>query len=165
MRKRDRLFRLLKRASSRSSSDRETPTPPPGPQIQPAPEPEPQPAPIAMAEPEVAPERTTEPAKETAPPQTDEAASDSTDGQDGEQDAKIARHFEKTRVAMLNFLVKQGGSSPLKEMHDLSERRYFIAHRRFSDLMESLVDEKLIDFDQQQNEATISALGREYIQA
>ena len=154
MRKRDRLLRLLKRASSNNPPNRETVSPP----VQPSPSPEPTPPPSTEVEPDV---QLAADANEGA---TDSAMPEPTEEQTDEQAAKIARHFEKTRVAMLKFLVKEGGSSHLKEMHDLSERRYFIAHRRFSDLMESLVDEKLIDFDQQRNEATISASGREYIQ-
>ena len=160
MRKRDRLLRLLKRASSNNPPNRETVSPP----VQPSPSPEPTPPPSTEVEPDVQ----LAPAADANDGSTDSAmpepTEEPTEEQTDEQAAKIARHFEKTRVAMLKFLVKEGGSSHLKEMHDLSERRYFIAHRRFSDLMESLVDEKLIDFDQQRNEATISASGREYIQ-
>lgn len=77
--------------------------------------------------------------------------------------AKAAKHFEKTRKAVLKFVVDQGGVASMGDMHDYSERRYFIAHRRFSDLMEGIVAEGLIDYDDAQGEANITAAGQAYI--
>ena len=75
-------------------------------------------------------------------------------------DDKVARHFERTRRAVLRLIDDQGGTASLAEMHDYSERKYFIGHKRFSDLMETLVDEALIDFDHAKGEATITQAGR-----
>ena len=111
-------------------------------------------------EPEVEPEASGEEEAETEPDKTPEAEAEK---ENDVQAAKIAKHFEKTRRAMLKFLEDHDGTSHLKEMHDLSERRYFIAHRRFSDLMESLVDDGLIEFDHAKNEASLTVQGREYI--
>jgi len=77
--------------------------------------------------------------------------------------AKAAKHFEKTRRAVLKFVVDQGGVAGMGEMHDYSERRYFIAHRRFSDLMEGIVGEGLITYDDGTGEATITDAGQAYI--
>ncbi len=76
---------------------------------------------------------------------------------------KAARHFEKTRMAMLKLIVDQGGEASLADMHAHSERRYFIAHKRFSDLMESLVDDGLIDFDHGTGMAAISSAGADLV--
>ena len=35
----------------------------------------------------------------------------------------------------------------MADMHDFSERRYFIAHRSFSDLMETWIGEGLVTYD------------------
>ncbi len=75
-------------------------------------------------------------------------------------DAKAARHFERTRRAVLRFIDEQGGVSSLADMHDYSERKYFIGHRRFSDLMETLLDEGLIEYDHASGEATLNDKGR-----
>ena len=143
MRKRDLLKRIIRKVMPNEGipSRPEQPAPDPVVPMQSNTPPEPEPEPESEPEPEPEPE-----------PEADEKAE------------KIAKHFEKTRKAMLRFLIDQDGTSHLKEMHDLSERRYFIAHRRFSDLMESLVDDALIDFSQTKNEATITDTGRKYLE-
>lgn len=82
---------------------------------------------------------------------------------DPEMAAKAAKHFEKARRAVLKFVVDQGGVADMGAMHDYSERRYFIAHRRFSDLMEGIVGEGLITYDDRAGEATITDAGQAYI--
>ena len=76
-------------------------------------------------------------------------------------EAKAARHFERTRRAVLRFIDEQGGVAGLADMHDYSERKYFIGHRRFSDLMETLLEDALIDYDHGAGEARITDKGRE----
>ena len=151
MRKRDRLIRFIKQAAKRG--DRNTP-PEKSPPDQSADMLKNKAEPVGGTQTEAQPSN--EPAAVVADEQEDNAPN--------EQEQKIAKHFEKTRVAMLKFLHENGKTAHLKEMHDLSERRYFIAHRRFSDLMESLVDHGLIEFRQETNEATITTAGIEYIQ-
>ena len=92
-----------------------------------------------------------------------EATTDEPDPEAIEMAKKAAKHVERTRVAMLKFIVEQGGQAGLAEMHDLSERRYFIGHKRFSDLMEGIVDEGLIEYDHSAGIATITEDGRAYI--
>jgi len=104
------------------------------------------------------------PAPPPAPPPVVEAAPASAAPEiSDEQAAKVAKHFEKTRRAVLKFVADQGGSASMAEMHDYSERRYFIAHKKFSDLMEGIVDEGLIDFDHAAGEATLTSAGQSYI--
>jgi hypothetical protein len=77
--------------------------------------------------------------------------------------ARAVKHFEKTRKAVLKFVIDQGGQASMGDMHDYSERRYFIAHRKFSDLMEGIVGEGLVDYDEAAGEASITDAGRAYL--
>lgn len=58
---------------------------------------------------------------------------------------------------------KSGGTSSLGDLHDLAERRYFIAHKAFSDLMEEMVAEGVYLYDWSAGVATLTDLGREWI--
>ena len=66
---------------------------------------------------------------------------------------------------MLAKLAELGGQAPLGDLHDFSERRYFIAHRKFSDLMEGVVAEGLVDFDHAAGVATLTDRGRAAVAA
>jgi hypothetical protein len=77
--------------------------------------------------------------------------------------AKAVKHFEKTRKAVLQYVIDQGGVASMGDMHDYSERRYFIAHRKFSDLMEGIVGEGLVDYDEAGGEASITEAGQAYL--
>ena len=73
-----------------------------------------------------------------------------------EADEKQKAFWEKARKGVLNYLDEKGGTLPLGEMHEYSLNKFFIQHQRFSQMMESFVDEELIEFDQGKNEATIN---------
>lgn len=60
--------------------------------------------------------------------------------------AKQKRHWARTRKGMLKWLAEQGGSSPMKAMHDKAEAKYFVAHRSFSRLMEEFTEEGLVNY-------------------
>jgi len=124
-----------------------------------SPAPAPQPA-ATPPDPPVA--AASEPAVESPPPAPN-APTPTTPPVDDEMAAKAAKHFEKTRRAVLSFVVEQGGVASMADMHAYSERRYFIAHRRFSDLMEEIVGEGLVDYDEGAGEATITAAGQAYL--
>ncbi len=145
MRKRDRLKNRLQRLMGRPSEVQPpaaaTPTPPAP--VQAAP-----PTPAAPPKPAPAPK---EAAEAPADPKAEEMAK------------KAAKHFERTRVAMLKFVIEQGGQASMADMHELSERRYFIGHKRFSDLMEGIVGEGLIDFDHATGVAQITDAGAAYV--
>ncbi len=147
MRKRDRLKNRLRRLMGEPTEAQSpvavTPAPTPPPPVQVAP-----PTPVAPPKPVPAPEAAVEPPPD---PKAEEMAK------------KAAKHFEKTRVAMLKFVIEQGGEASMADMHDLSERRYFIGHRRFSDLMEGIVGEGLIDFDHATGVAQITDAGAAYV--
>ncbi len=119
-----------------------------GPQPQPAPlRPSsvsaPAPAPAPAPKPPVAPAQT---------PEEEKAA------------AKAAAHMEKTRRAVLRFVEEAGGESGLADMHDYSERRWFVGHKKFSDLMEGLVAEALVDYNGAEGRATLTEAGRQYLE-
>ena len=91
------------------------------------------------------------------------APSSKTEQPTSEQDEKILKHRKRTKIAMLKQAVKSNGTAPLGDLHDLAERRYFIAHKAFSDLMEEMVAEGLFLYDWSAGEATITELGNEWI--
>ena len=125
------------------------------------------PAPIVPPPAQVAPPKPVAPPKLVAPPKpvpAPEAVAEAPPDSKAEEMAKkAAKHFEKTRVAMLKFVIEQGGEASMADMHALSERRYFIGHRRFSDLMEGIVGEGLIDFDHATGMAQITDAGAAYV--
>jgi hypothetical protein len=72
--------------------------------------------------------------------------------------------FEKARKGVLTWLAKQdGAAATLGDMHTHSSERYLIAHQGFSKLMESFVDQKLVDYDDQTMTATLTDAGRAFI--
>jgi hypothetical protein len=73
---------------------------------------------------------------------------------------KIKKHREKTKKALLKRLSDQGGSCSLADLHDYSERRYFVAHRAFSNLMEEFVDQQWVQWDSQAGIVTLTDEGR-----
>lgn len=71
--------------------------------------------------------------------------------------------IERARKGVLKHIKEKGGKLSLSEMHDFSLNRYLIQHQAFSRLMETLVDEGLIDFDQGSYTATLTELGEKFI--
>lgn len=82
-----------------------------------------------------------------------------------EQVDKTRRAVLRAKKGTLKYLVDNGGESLLGPMHDHSERRYFIAHRAFSRLMEEVTEEGLVDFDQSTGMATLLDPGRAWLEA
>jgi hypothetical protein len=56
-------------------------------------------------------------------------------------DVPAARH------GLLRFIAKQGGSVPMRELHTHSLLFYQAGHQAFSQLMEGLVADQLVVFD------------------
>lgn len=80
-----------------------------------------------------------------------------------EKEAKFQALFERARKGVLKYLDEKGGSLPMGEMHEYSLNTYFIQHQRFSEMMETFVDEKLIDYDAATQISTITEKGKEFI--
>lgn len=81
-----------------------------------------------------------------------------------EKEAKLKAFFERARKGVLTFLDEQGGSLPMGELHDHSLSKYFIQHQGFSRMMETFVDEELVEYDHMTQVTGITAKGREFIQ-
>ena len=135
----------------------------------PAAETSPRPPVRVTPKPEAAPDlKEATPASEVAPLAEPKSmsvaqASPKTAAADGPKpisEEKVQKHMRKTRKGVLKMVIDSGGSSTLGEMHDYSERRYFVAHKKFSDLMESLISSGQIDYDAAESVATITEVGR-----
>ena len=81
-----------------------------------------------------------------------------------EKKEKFQALFERARKGVLKFVNDKGGSLPMGEMHEYSLNTYFIQHQRFSQMMETYVDERLIDYDAATQISTITEKGKEFIQ-
>ena len=108
----------------------------------------------------------TEPTAEPKPVSVAQASpkTDSGDGPAPISEEKVRKHMLKTRKGVLKMIIDAGGSSTLGEMHDYSERRYFVAHQKFSKLMESLIAEGQIDYDAAESKATITEVGTAFVE-
>ena len=80
-----------------------------------------------------------------------------------EKEAKFKELFERARKGVLKYLDEKGGTLGMGEMHDYSLNTYFIQHQRFSQMMETFVDEKLIEYDASAQISTITEKGKEFI--
>lgn len=76
-----------------------------------------------------------------------------------EEEQKIQKHLHRTRLGLLQFLQKKGGVLGLADLHDHSEKRYFIGHKKFSDLLEAMVAEGVIAYDWSTQQATLTEKG------
>ena len=82
---------------------------------------------------------------------------------DAQKEEKFKALFERARKGVLTYVNEKGGTLPMAEMHDYSLNKYFIQHQRFSQMMETFVDEGLVIFDHETHKATITDLGKEFI--
>jgi hypothetical protein len=69
----------------------------------------------------------------------------------------------RAKKGTMKFVQDAGGTSELADMHDHSERRYFVAHRAFSRLMEEITEEGLLLFDSGTGISTMTEKGEEWI--
>ena len=81
-----------------------------------------------------------------------------------EKEAKLKAFFERARKGVLTFLDEKGGSLPMGELHDHSLKKYFIQHQGFSRMMETFVDEELVEFDHMTQVTGLTEKGKEFIQ-
>ncbi len=75
---------------------------------------------------------------------------------------KQKEFLEKARKGVLRYLNEKGGTLPLSQLHDFSLNKYLIQHQGFSKMMETFVDEGLVDFDPATHQATITDAGRQF---
>lgn len=76
-----------------------------------------------------------------------------------------ARHQHRTRMGLLRFVAEAGGQTTLADLHEHSASTYFVAHIVFSRMMEKLTDEGLLAFDHDTSVASLTAKGREALDA
>ncbi|MEC7986328.1 MAG: hypothetical protein VX278_14275 [Myxococcota bacterium] len=76
-----------------------------------------------------------------------------------------AKHWEKTRKGLLKKLKKEGGKMGLAELHDFSERRFFIGHQKFSMIMEELVEEELVLYSLEDYTVTLGDKAEDYLKS
>jgi len=73
-------------------------------------------------------------------------------------DDKQQAHWLKAKQAVLNHAVEKGGTASMQDLHGYAESNWFIAHQKFSWLMEECVAEELVTFAD--GEFTITPKGR-----
>ena len=56
-------------------------------------------------------------------------------------------NIEETRNGILKILENKGGNAPMKILHGYSKLIHQVAHKEFSDVMEGLVTDELVIFD------------------
>ena len=56
-------------------------------------------------------------------------------------------NIEETRNGILKILENKGGNAPMKIIHGYSKLIHKVAHKEFSDVMEGLVNDELVIFD------------------
>ena len=80
--------------------------------------------------------------------------------------AKFEKIVAKAKRGVLDHVLKTNadGRMSMADMHDHSERRYFIAHRTFSDLMETWIGEGLVSYDPESGSVTVTDAGRRFVE-
>ncbi len=106
------------------------------------------PARTAAVEPAVAPVSTPTPVAAAAPASTPASPTPPADDDEtrSPDEEKQHRHWLRTRKGMLTWLVEHGGTATMADMHERSEKKFFVAHRGFSRLMEEFTEEGLVEY-------------------
>ena len=62
-------------------------------------------------------------------------------------DEKRKAHLARAKKAILKLAADNGGACDMAAMHTFSERQFFIAHQKFSMLLQECVGEALVEVD------------------
>ena len=100
----------------------------------------------------------------TSRPVSSPPASPTVSAADADIDPKVLKHRNRTISALLQLAMDNGGTASLGDLHDLAERRYFIAHKAFSDLMEDMVDKGVFQYDWGTQVATVTEVGQAFLE-
>jgi hypothetical protein len=76
-------------------------------------------------------------------------------------DEKRKAHFARAKKAILKLAADNGGTCNMADMHTLSESQFFIAHQKFSIMLEQCVEEALVEVDR--NIITLTEKGHAFI--
>ena len=69
------------------------------------------------------------------------------------------------RQGLMKFIAKKGGSIPIRELHTHSLVFYQAGHQAFSELMEGLVGDGLVTYDNATSVFSLTDKGRAAIEA
>ncbi|MCB9779382.1 MAG: hypothetical protein H6742_12520 [Alphaproteobacteria bacterium] len=119
----------------------------------------------AVAVEEAAPVEKAKAVEKAAPAKKRAVGGDVLGPDDGPGASKERMARLKAKKAVLQQLDKLGGEAGMKDLHDFSERRYFVAHKAFSDLMEEYTGQGLIDFDGSTYQCVLTDRGRAWVEA
>ena len=72
----------------------------------------------------------------------------------------MATDPEAARQGLLKFILKKGGAIPMRELHTHSLVFYQAGHQAFSQLMEGLVGDGLVSYDDATAVFTLTDKGR-----
>lgn len=76
---------------------------------------------------------------------------------------KQRQFFERARKGVLQYLNQQGGKLNMSDLHEYSLKKYLIQHQRFSQMMETFVNEQLVEFDWGTQDVTLTDAGRKFM--
>ena len=76
---------------------------------------------------------------------------------------KQQQFLERARKGVLQHLNDQGGKLNMSELHEYSLKKYLIQHQRFSQMMETFVNEVLVEFDWATQNVTLTDAGRDFL--
>ncbi len=77
----------------------------------------------------------------------------------------MATDTQAARQGLLRFIAKKGGVIPMRELHTHSLVFYQAGHQAFSELMEGLVGDGLVTYDQAAAAFELTDQGRAAIEA
>ncbi len=72
---------------------------------------------------------------------------------------------QTARQGLLKFIAKKGGTIPIRELHTHSLVFYQAGHQAFSELMEGLVGDGLVTYDQGASVFSLTEAGRAAVDA
>jgi len=74
-----------------------------------------------------------------------------------------AKHLAKTKKGLVQKVSDLGGTTTLAVLHDYSEKKFFVGHKRFSDLMEEMIAEELICFSYEDSAIKLGVKAKEFL--
>ena len=68
--------------------------------------------------------------------------------------------IERARQGVLKFLAEKGSVVSMADLHDFTLQKFFIQHQGFSNLMEGLVGDHLVEFSHESSGFFLTEKGR-----
>lgn len=73
---------------------------------------------------------------------------------------KQKAHLQKTRKGLIEFMAGMGGIVNIAELHEYSESTYFVGHKKFSDLMEEMIEDGALEHNDETRDFILTDSGR-----